>query len=249
MSTAPTAALLLSDVPQKMSVEGYAVPYSAAPDETINFFVSSSVSFEVAFVRLTDTRDGRRNGTPLIPVIQYPARFQRTHRSAWRDGCYWKCTFSLQVPSQWSSGLYAAECRWGNGGVEHILFVVRPPNGRQSDILVVANTNTWNAYNKWGGYSRYEPYDRDVTATTFERPNPCASSLIENENNAGNAWVRTEICVLRWLSGAHYEVDVISDRDFSSGTVRLSAYRAIVLSTHPEYWTREMLDNLETYLA
>lgn len=234
MSGCENTALLLSDIRQRTAIEGYAFPYSVAPGETIDFFVSSYESFEVTYFRLSDMDDGWTGATPLTPVTQYKGGVQRTGRGAWRNGCYWRKTFSLDVPTHWPSDLYAAELRVG-GVFYRTLFIVRPAPIHRSRFLVLASTNTWNAYNEWGGYSRYT-LDQFIPATSFMRPS--------NVDARGDLWLH------RWLRKELYETDVMSDQDFSEATaLDLHDYAAIILNLHPEYWTREMLDNLETYLV
>ena len=45
-----------------------------------------------------------------------------------------------------------------------------------------------------------------------------------------------------------YQPDVFSDIDFHNEGCDASQYRCLVLSTHPEYWSRQMYDNLAAYL-
>jgi hypothetical protein len=42
---------------------------------------------------------------------------------------------------------------------------------------------------------------------------------------------------------------VYSDHEFHSGIDGLARYKALVLNTHPEYWTNQMRDHLDSYLA
>jgi hypothetical protein len=42
---------------------------------------------------------------------------------------------------------------------------------------------------------------------------------------------------------------VYSDHDFHSGIDGLARNKALVLNTHPEYWTNQMRDHLDSYLA
>jgi hypothetical protein len=50
-------------------------------------------------------------------------------------------------------------------------------------------------------------------------------------------------------SAANYSYDVYSDVDLDLGIPCLASYKALVLTTHPEYWSDRMLDHLEGYLA
>jgi hypothetical protein len=109
---------------------------------------------------------------------------------------------------------------------------------------VLANTNTWNAYNDWGGRSKYGL--RPGAVLSFERPNPGSSPADDGQLNH---LTRAELWVLGWLEDAGFTTDVFTDHDFHAGISALQDYKALILSTHPEYWTPQMLDNLNRYLA
>lgn len=81
---------------------------------------------------------------------------------------------------------------------------------------------------------------------TFERPNPGASPV---DDGQVNHLTRAELWTLNWLEDQGYRFDVYSDLDFHQGISGLASYKALILNTHPEYWTDEMRDALEAYLA
>jgi hypothetical protein len=144
------------------------------------------------------------------------------------------------VPGDWNSGIYAAECVVPGMSPAPIVFVVKPA-GTPAEFLTLANTNTWNAYNDFGGISKYtSPPGAELS---FMRPNPTAWPQGATHLTAAELWVHD------WLRDAGYRVDVVTDSDFHQGLPNLSAYKAIVLNTHPEYWTTKMLDRLQAYLA
>jgi hypothetical protein len=100
--------------------------------------------------------------------MAYAAEHQVAPTTAWRDGCGWTETFSLTVQPEWTSGIYSAACTDSAGGRCDITFVVKPGDDRRSPIAVLANVNTWLAYNGWGSRSRYSGAAR----TGFLRPMP-----------------------------------------------------------------------------
>ena len=108
---------------------------------------------------------------------------------------------------------------------------------------MLANTNTWNAYNSYGGRSQYTTPNGAILS--FERPNPAATPLGSGLDHLA----RAESWVLGWLEEAGYAFDVYTDLDFDAGIPDLNHYKALVLNTHPEYWTLQMFDRLEAYLA
>ena len=93
-------------------------------------------------------------------------------------GAGWATTFSLTIPDlppgdpgHWESGLYAVRCTDTKGRDYYISFVVRPREARRA-FAVLANTNTWNAYNMWGGYGKYSHTYPVPETLPFFRPNP-----------------------------------------------------------------------------
>ena len=250
MSIAAISAACLSEFRPKDAINGYCSPFSVEAGQVLEFFISSRVEYQIYICRLTDIAEGAARVAPEFELTNLPKslpRFQRTSLRAWQDGCQWQSTDKFQVPTSYHSGLYAAECRGTDGSTWHVTFAVRPSAiANQEPILVLANSNTWNAYNDWGRVSRYTR-DREISAVNFERPNPYASSNYEAASDAH--LTRAELWLLRWLQSRSYQFDVCADSDFHSGTFDLNKYRAIILSTHPEYWTREMVARLRQYLS
>jgi hypothetical protein len=223
------------------SVDGYCFPISVAPGEMLEFKVSAGSDYQVRYLRLRLESDGTV-GVPMAAPFAATRELQNIPAEPWRDGCGWQTTFTLVVPPDWQSGIYAAECTDAEGKMTYIVFVIKPRSDNRNQIAVLANINTWNAYNGWGGQSKY-----DGAATgSFERPNPATTPI---DDGGVNHLTRAELWVLNWLEDAGYPTDVFSDYDFHSGITGFNDYKALILSTHPEYWTLEMLDNLEAYLA
>lgn len=244
--------LLVPSIPfkQETSVEGYCRPISVFPGDNIDFYVSALVDYQVAYLKLSELVSpdaglpGGRNA--LLGPYNYTQSPQNIPKDAYSIGCNWNASYSLTAPN-WGSGIYAAECRGSDGTSSYIVFIVKPLPSKKSDFALLANTNTWNAYNNWGGYSRYDA-SSEITLTSFERPNPFTSPYLPFDYLHPCHLTRAEGWILAWLNANGFLVDVYSDYDFHSGITDMDKYKALILSTHPEYWSIEMLDNLERYL-
>lgn len=223
------------------ALEGYSVPLSVSPGRTLEFKISAHDDYQLTILRLSKQADGSV-GIPMTKPSSMPAGMQAQPPASWRHGCGWATTHRLRVPPNWPSGLYSARCADGAGHVCHIVFVVKAMFGRRGDFAVLANTNTWNAYNPSGGRSKYTK--PKASAVSFERPNPGTTP----EGSGPTHLTRSELLVLKWLEDEGYRTDVYSDADFHRGIKRFHHYKALVLTTHPEYWTLDMLDHLEEYL-
>ncbi len=54
--------------------------------------------------------------------------------------------------------------------------------------------------------------------------------------------------LLGWLEHRGLAYDFYAETQLDEGTLDLSAYRALVLSVHPEYWTRRMYDRVKQWV-
>ena len=143
---------------------------SYLPGDEVRFHTSTSASrysIEIARVgarrELVWTRSGIRGA--LHPTA--PEAFGR--------GCGWPDGFAFRIPRDWRSGYYAvtlrAEDRKGEPLEWDHFFVVRAPARKRAKILMVLSTNTYAAYNTWGGKCLYASDDRSVACRlSFQRP-------------------------------------------------------------------------------
>jgi hypothetical protein len=160
----------------------------------------------------------------------------------------------------------------------------------------LASTNTWQAYNIWGGRSRYRNFEEKrsedyhrvhpstfyrlislgvkktplpirkkikmVTGDPFAPPHhewyykklsimrPFTNCALEEKTAfqpftnhlAGGEWR-----LLAWLEREGMPYDMTSGAAFHDNPDMLKAYKAIILSTHCEYWSREMFDSLKDH--
>ncbi len=220
--------------------EGYVWPLSAAPGDTLTFFVSCSATYQCTFMRYHRVGDVNV-GTPVATLTGLPAQVQAPPDSAWK-GCDWAPSFSFVVPADWDSDIYGAELSASGLSTARMAFVVKPVPGIRADLAVLVNTNTWSAYNDWGGRSKYT--STPAHELGFLRPDPAARA----NGSIPNHTTRAELWVLDWLRSSGYDLDLYCDFDLHQGIPGLAGYRAFVLNTHPEYWSVEMFDHLEDYL-
>jgi hypothetical protein len=244
-------------------MQAYCWPLSATAGESIEFRASTpAASYSVTYMRfqnkdksLVDAIDIDNSQelveTAASDTFEQPGQLQEVNVSP-EDGCGdWETSFTLDIPDDWKSGLYAAKCEDASDSVFYVPFVVKAAADKRASLAVIANTTTWNAYNGWGGYSRYGVPGAGQWTFSYLRPN----SYILNPtlttpfyHNWSKHQTRGELWVLNWLEEAGYAVDVYTDLDLHSGIAGLGDYKAIILSTHPEYWSVQMLDRLNEYL-
>ncbi|HJT79497.1 MAG TPA: carboxypeptidase-like regulatory domain-containing protein [Gemmataceae bacterium] len=105
---------------------------------------------------------------------------------------------------------------------------------------VDAESHTW-------GHADYAPL-------SFERPEPLndirlgekLADPVEGRMACGVA--PAEWRLLGWLEREGFAYDFYAETQLHSGALDLSAYKALVLSVHPEYWTRPMYDRVKRWV-
>jgi N,N-dimethylformamidase len=181
------------------------------------------------------------------------------------------------------SGLYYLEAKSDTGRFFSFPWVVAPAKPA-NPIAVIMSTNTWNAYNNFGGRSNYVnstnlPPAPSVNARqdllryaqigvfgewsfpdeaylpiAFERPEP-GNNIPEGTQvtdtivgRLGCGMAPAEWRLLGWLEREGYSYDIYSDYQLHSGELDLTAYKAVIASVHPEYWSREQYRRIEDWV-
>lgn len=227
-----TGGLWVGAVNQKPA-EGYVWPLSAAPGETVQIHASGLGSPHVDILRYA-------SGETLMTTLTYTPAEQATQARPWRYGAGWEPSFDLTIPNDWPSGMYAVRFQNDTGCHSYATFVVKPEPTRQSRVAVLANVNTWQAYNSWGGRGKYH----GAALVSFLRPNPSAVPV--GETKVTQHLARAERWILGWLEDEGYQPDLFTDIDFHDGLVQ--GYDTLVVGTHPEYWSPEMFMRLRAFL-
>jgi hypothetical protein len=98
-------------------------------------------------------------------------------------------------------------------------------------------------------------YDTDIyLPLSFDRPEPInhidASTEITDpiEGRAACHIAPAEWRLLGWLEREHYAYDYYAETQLHDGTLDLEAYKVLILSTHPEYWTRKMYHVVKSWV-
>ena len=228
-------------VPNPHSIEGYADAVSVYPGCTIEFKVHAPNNhFSIDFSRYG------RLGAPelLLTVSDLPGGPQDYPEDAYKNGAQWCTSYRLEVPSEWPSGLYDARLYDGAASFD-LLFVVKSPPGAEASIALFSSTNTWQAYNDWGGASFYRCFIPECsggtysTLVTLDRPNPGASGSLHLA--AGERFI------LGWLEDNHYPYSMLTDSDLHQDPSALQPFNTVIVNTHSEYWSKEMYDALQGF--
>lgn len=236
-------------------IEGYStstIPFSVAPGEAIRFHVHSDTPYKVQYVRLHNPGDQFSVDPMGDPFDQQTHIQARPNSSPW-EGYDWESDFSVVVPSEWSSGFYAAYCQATEGSDYYIPFVVKPANdhgARYKRFAMLASILTWNAYNDRDDRYQYDGLNEELTLS-FHRPfpllRPC-KPYYENDGKATRHTLRADLWITGWLASRNYQIDLYTDLDLHAATFQPTDYAGLILGTHPEYWTMAMRDRLDAHL-
>jgi len=234
------------DFPPSLYVEGYTNQLSYVPGEEIVFHVSTTApnySLEIA-----------RIGTEAKLVFtkaEIPGAAHSIPEHASSHGCNWPESFRLQIPADWSSGYYTVTLRAADSGGKFVargrrtaesgaFFIVRPSQpGKSAKILLELSTNTYNAYNNWGGGSLYGYHGRanlQGHRVSFLRP----------PSSQFNTWERPFVA---WAETNGYALDYCANSDLEFHPELLNSYKLVLSVGHDEYWSAPMRDHLEAFIA
>ncbi len=141
----------------------------------------------------------------------------------------WPVTLTLSTQG-WPPGAYLAEITTPVGLRTDIAFLVRSPSaiGR---VVILAATQTWEAYNDWGGYSLYHGHHglRDrALAVSYDRPDPAPGD---------GRWAYDLPPVVASAEALPIKVAYFSDTDLNDNPHALDGARAVVVAAHAEYLT------------
>ena len=184
----------------------------------------------------------------------------------------WQDSISWQVPDELASGMYALKVSSG-ASEDYVMFFVRAARSQRKDLAFLVPTASYLAYanqriafvaGPFGdpkinyanaafsyahedlGYSMYE-YHRDRSGVHHSsRLRPIANLKPDNATWAFNA----DTHITAWLEAIEQDFDVLTDEDLHrDGAQALAGYRAIMTGTHPEYYSSEMREGIETWLG
>jgi hypothetical protein len=206
-----------------------------------------------------------------------PCALQPIPDDAAEHGCRWAATLSLEVPGTWRSGYYEVTMTpAGSPGSPAFpaYFVVRSHGPGGSPILLVLATNTYNAYNDWGGSNLYTgstsvSFKRPMAAGFLRRPahlslrtalpgaydpefRHLSSTLYDNRLSGWSAaagWLNWEGPFAAWAESNGFDLDFAVNADLVFHPEVLKGRRLVLSVGHDEYWSWAMRDSLETFIA
>lgn len=251
------------------STEGYTPHRSFRPGEKIPLHAASRSGH--VDVRVTSYRDDAVLWEATAqPIVDHPVP-----ERAWADGCGWPVALEIATDASWAPGLYLVHFDDGTDGVQNPAWFVLGGAGPERPLLVLA-TNTWNAYNQWGGSCMYS----GAAQLSFERPlehgylvrstdpdgfdGRVASVVpgdLEHERlqryqadhavplwTASSGWFSFERRFVEWAAGQGIELDYALDIDLHRSPHLLEGRDVLLTVGHSEYWTAAMRDHVDSWV-
>lgn len=124
---------------------------SARPGETVALHATSAQGP----CRLEIARIGRERVVVAV-VEDIDVGDHPTPDDADSNGCAWPVAGHVEIGPDWKTGYYDLLLADAGGEQWHHCLCVRPARGtRSARALIVLSTNTYHAYNYWGGASAY----------------------------------------------------------------------------------------------
>jgi hypothetical protein len=198
-----------------------------------------------------------------------------TPATASSAGCGWPPALTVDVEPSWRSGYYEVVMEVEVGEKvrrDYAFFVVRP--GTPQRIILALATNTWHAYNDFGGTNLYnggthvamqrpmtaghlhKPLGkgRRVTGTGAPDPQNAAHVGYVQLNHlsswAGSAgWPDWEHPFIAWAEREGFEIGVCTNADLEDHPEVLDGSSLYLSVGHDEYWSKGMRDTVEGFVA
>ena len=223
------------------AIEGYTSSTSVAQGENLYICISNSpepgttFDFDIDIIPI-DSHYFSGNASSVFKGKGH-AKSYAYPPMAFAQGCGWPIGFELSIGENWESGLYLAVLTNGNGAQTYINFIVKSAKpGTAAAMLLCWPVTTCQAYNSNAGKSLYptescERYPR----VSFDRP-----------TDWGNAHA---LPFWRWIVEQGYSFDACTSIDLHEAPDFLAEYQLLVSIGHDEYWSKEMRDNVENFVA
>jgi hypothetical protein len=234
-------------------LRGYPSSWSCIAGEVVSISLATDTPLIPAPYAL-EVRDAITNSVVYGPVALCAAAIPiiaTQSRHADENGYNWPVNATVLTAASWSSGLYFAQVTAAGSPLttSRSFFVVRSATpGSPNRILVHFPFATWLAY-EGGMGARQCLYDSDehyrCRHVTTRKP------MVLCLGNGG-VGVHLASCYMQsWLAtkGVGFGVDACCSWDLHSDPATLGGYELLILADHDEYWSYEMRNNVEAFVA
>ena len=254
-------------------IEGYCLRRSYRQGEPASLCVSTDGGRFDAVIY----REGR-NPVEVARYAAVPCGHHPIPADAVANGCGWPVALSIDVHDGWKSGFYRIDLIGADGERSEASFIVRAARDKAA-ILWVIETNTWNAYNDFGGASAYTgdgvSFGGASAELSFLRPLPrgfitlpqgCRLATVGAPDTSipylewatqqavpiwsgAASWSNWGARFADWAERHGFDIDYAANSDLQDDPTLLDDYRLMLSVGHDEYWSWEMRDTVESFVA
>jgi hypothetical protein len=225
-------------------IEGYASQVSALVGDILTLHVSTrATSFHVEAYRMGyyGGIGGRLiwRSPDVVGVRQPPPTLTLFVNTI---ECQWPASLAVTVDDTWPPGAYLLKLVGATGEQQFIPLCVRDDSSRAA-VVIQHSVTTWQAYNRWGGYSLYYGNRNQALSFTHARPydHDWASGAADFTGN--------EFPVIYQAERLGLDVTYWTDVDLHARPELLDSHRALISLGHDEYWSAEMRDGATQAVA
>lgn len=211
----------------------YADRHSVRPGDRLNIMAAGGPGQPSRRARLEVFRVAMP--APILvwtsPFVEINYRAATASGSAIGPG--WPPTFADIDTGAWPPGCYFAdivEQITATRDVKAACWIVVNPK-RSGAVLIRLGTNTYQAYNPWGGHSLYPSDDDEKRGLIVSFDRPCEPTFFEYDAYLVN-WIEA-------LAPSLGGVDYASNFDVHADPTILDRYPLVITGSHDEYWSGE----------
>jgi len=134
---------------------------------------------------------------------------------------------------------------------EHIVHDVPVAQSIMGHTSVIAEQDFWIYGHREFGLSTYDSHIDGSGVHSSSALRPIVNMRPKFRTATGGPWqFPADLHLVAWIDAMGFEVDVATDRELhDEGAALLERYNVVFTGSHPEYYSTEMLDAWETYLA
>lgn len=242
------------------AIEGFADRVSAVAGEEVTLFVNTrAAGFHVEAYRMGYYQG---IGGRLVwqsadaPGVQQPAPMLLAPTNTIE--CRWSPSLRFVVDRSWPPGTYLLKLVGTTGEQQFVPFCVRDDSSRAA-IVIQQSVTTWQAYNRWGGYSLY--YGNAGGTLSFTHA-PGGGSFADRARivsfdrpydfdwaNGAADFLGNELPVVYHAEQLGLDVTYWTDVDLHVRPHLIANHKALFSLGHDEYWSTPMRDAADQAVA
>ena len=233
-------------------IKGYASATSVNKGDSITFYVSvaTAQAYTIDIYRMGYYQGlGGRLVQSVGPLAGSPQPVCPTDINTGLAECNWAASYTLAVPTGWTSGVFLAKLTSSAGYQNWIIFVVRD-DARPADLVYQQPVSTYQGYNNYPndnatGKSLYDfnSYGQPTVSGT-----PRAVKVSWNRpyaDRGAGQFFDWEYYFVRWLERSGYDVKYVTNVDVHEHGDQLLGAKGMLSIAMDEDYSQQMYDGVE----